>query len=356
MTKRRQNFQNIAWFYDLYKRGHLEMTPPYQRRSVWNSEYREQFINTILLDYPAPAIILFARMDEKGTTHYDLVDGKQRLMAVFDFADNKFPVGESCPITDLAGRFFKDLPGDNKIAFFEYDFSVEYLPTNNETVINTIFDRLNRNVAKLTAQELRHARFGGMFITQTENLTEWIETQFEKPFPRISPASKRQMKDVEIVATLLLFLEEGTKGFSVLQLDEEFSERDKEWEKELETTEEFRRVVQSISALVKSPEGQFLPTSRFRNQADFYSLFGAFAELMRDSHLESNPAVLAERLKAFLEIVDNDFERLLYKDAVLYYDAARSASNDPTPRRDRINIVKNILQGDQLVKTGGGAS
>ena len=76
MAKRRQNFQNIAWFLEIHQRGVLNLDPPYQRRSVWNQTYREQFIDTILLDYPAPAIFLFQRIDELGASKYELVDGK----------------------------------------------------------------------------------------------------------------------------------------------------------------------------------------------------------------------------------------------------------------------------------------
>jgi len=38
------------------------------------------------------------------------------------------------------------------------------------------FDRINRNVKKLTPQELRHARFNGLFINTAEDLTEWMIT------------------------------------------------------------------------------------------------------------------------------------------------------------------------------------
>ena len=63
---RRQNFQTISWFSDVYKRGLLNLDPPYQRRSVWNQIYKEEFIDTILLQYPAPAIFLYESIRKKG--------------------------------------------------------------------------------------------------------------------------------------------------------------------------------------------------------------------------------------------------------------------------------------------------
>lgn len=35
------NFQTVSWFWDLYTRGLLDLEPPYQRRSVWNQEYKD---------------------------------------------------------------------------------------------------------------------------------------------------------------------------------------------------------------------------------------------------------------------------------------------------------------------------
>ena len=59
-----------------------------------------------------------------------------------------------------------------------------------------------------------------------------MDRQFDREFPRIIESSRRQMKEVEVVATLLLFLEEGVKGYSADGLDAAFGERDQEWEHE----------------------------------------------------------------------------------------------------------------------------
>ncbi len=42
--KRKQNFQTISWFWDLYTRDKLDLEPPYQRRSVWNREFKDYFV------------------------------------------------------------------------------------------------------------------------------------------------------------------------------------------------------------------------------------------------------------------------------------------------------------------------
>ncbi|MBN9523947.1 DUF262 domain-containing protein [bacterium] len=348
MTKRRQNFENIAWFKDQHDRKRLDMDPPFQRRSVWTRKYREDFIDTILLDYPAPAIFLFSSISDTGATNYQLVDGKQRLETIFGFIGNRFPVGEQSPILRLRGKYFEHLSRDEKVAFFDYDFSVEYLPTNDEQVIDAIFDRLNRNVAKLTAQELRHARFGGRFIKAAEDLSAWMETRLGKNFPRITETSRNQMKDVEVAATLLLLLEEGPKGHSTTSMDEAFSNRDEEWEQETVVVDEFRSTVEHISSILANHNGEWLASSRLRNQADFYSFFGAVAELSREKTLPP-PDRSAARLRVFLEnFVETPVQRAAVEAASDYYDAARSASNDHGPRRKRISILKRVLKGQEF--------
>ena len=118
-------------------------------------------------------------------------------------------------------------------------YSVEYLPTNDETIINSIFERINKNTAKLTRQELRHARFSGAFISVAEEMAERMVKILPESFPRIESQSRKQMKDVELVANLLFFFEEGVRGYSQDELDQAFSERDSEWENAEAIREQF---------------------------------------------------------------------------------------------------------------------
>ena len=147
---RRQSTQTISWFRDLNVRGLLDLEPPYQRRSVWNQTFKDYFIDTILLGYPAPAIFLYEEISPEGSSKYNVVDGKQRLTTIFEFADGAFPVAETAVVTRLRGKYFAELEDEDKTSFWTYQFSVEYLPTNDEEPLNSIFDRINRNVAKLS--------------------------------------------------------------------------------------------------------------------------------------------------------------------------------------------------------------
>jgi hypothetical protein len=92
---RRSNFQSVGWLYDLHERGLLNMDPPYQRRSIWNQEYKDFFVDTVLRGYPCPAIFLYEEVKPDGRSLFAVVDGKQRLSSLFEFVRGDFPVPNS---------------------------------------------------------------------------------------------------------------------------------------------------------------------------------------------------------------------------------------------------------------------
>ena len=340
---RRQNFQTISWFSDLYKRKLLNLDPPYQRRSVWNQAYKDEFIDTVLLQYPAPAIFLYEEVSPDGVSIYQVVDGKQRLMSVFEFSGGVFPVAETSPVTHLRGNYFEHLSREEKTAFWTYQFPIEYLPTNEETIINTIFQRINKNTARLTRQELRHAKFGGPFIAAAEELTEELFKTLPEGFPRIESQSKKQMKDVELVANLLLFFEEGIRGYSQDELDEAFSDRDTTWEHATASRTRFVETSACVRQIVAKPTYDPLSKTRLRNQADFYSLFTAVAESMNANLIVCADENLATRLHDFVVSVEDENLRTANKAAGDYFKAARSNSNDSGPRKKRHEIILRVI-------------
>lgn len=341
---RRLNFQTVGWFYDLHSRGLLDLDPPYQRRSVWNQAFKDYFIDTVLLNYPAPALFLYEEVAPNGASTYHVVDGKQRLTTLIEFVQGAFPVSEDTRSAQAPGQYFASFPDAAKRQFWQYQFLVEYVPSSDEGLINAIFDRLNRNTVKLSAQELRHARFDGIFISSAEELVDWMGEVLPRNFPRIAPQSRKQMKDVEFVALLLLLTEVGAQGYSQSDLDEAFSSRDTTWDDRYRVTEDFRSVVQGINDIVRNTTFLDLTSTRLRNQADFYSLFGAVLHLHRAGTLP-DPTLSAQRLGHFANRVENQEEREADTALAGYFDAARSASNDKGPRELRIAYLRHVLEG-----------
>jgi hypothetical protein len=342
---RRHNFQTVSWFYDLHVRNLLDLDPPYQRRSVWNQEFKDYFVDTVLLNLPAPAIFLYEDITPDGRSVYHVVDGKQRLTSLFEFIRGEFPVSSKSEAGSVRDKYFQAMDDSTKKSFWAYQFLVEYVPSDDEKLINGIFDRINRNVAKLTPQELRHARLDGEFISAAESLAEWTESQLPRNFPRFAHQSRKQMKDVELVALLLLLIEAGPHGYSQDDLDAAFTARDSSWDQKIEVENEYRSTVTLIASILAAmPDHRDLAASRLRNQADYYSFFGAILDLHRAGTIAS-PLELWQRLHAFVDRVEDEQERAKNVALADYYEAARSASNDRGARERRIKYMKKILDG-----------
>ena len=256
--QRRAEFRPFSWLNDLHGRNQLDLEPPYQRRSVWSDKYRSDFITTVLMNYPCPAIFLFEQIRPDGTFFYKVVDGKQRVTTLLNFVRDGFPVSDDFPNETLRGKLFSQFDDGLKLTVWRYSFTVEFIEQENEAIINDIFNRINKNVARLTPQELRHAKFYGKFSQAAERLTEFTESKLPTGFPRIASQSKRQMKDVENVANLLLFCELGERSISQLDLDNAYSQREDEWESETEITDIFSRSVDYLHNVTMPPDGEFI--------------------------------------------------------------------------------------------------
>ena len=79
----------------------LDMDQPYQRGVVWGRKRKRNLIKSILMGVPIPAIVLNNRFDAKFSEPgydqernwaYAVVDGKQRITAIQQFATNQFEV------------------------------------------------------------------------------------------------------------------------------------------------------------------------------------------------------------------------------------------------------------------------
>lgn len=329
--KRNPNTQAASWFLDQNSARKLDLDPPYQRRSVWNDEYKQFFIDSIIRNYPAPTIFLQAEVSPDHPTIYHVIDGKQRLTALFEFVDDTFQTPDSLDDVNLGGYYYSELPEDVKIAILEYSFAVENISNASPTELDQAFDRLNRNVARLNKQELRHARYGGEFIKKVENLAEH---PFWSQLGIATPARIRRMTDVEYVSELYIISLAGPQDGKDY-LDNFYAKNDKEIlgaddaDKRFLATQDFLRELDSIYGL---------RSTRFANIADFYSLWAAVDGLIRES-AELDVRVAADGLLRFAdEISEQVTDR-----ARDYLLAAVQGSNKKSNRDVRTSQLKAVL-------------
>jgi len=309
------------------------LDPPYQRRSVWNLEYKQFFIDSVLRNYPAPTIFLQVDVSPDSPTTYHVIDGKQRLTALFEFVEDKFQTPDTMADLGLEGRYYSDLPDEAKIALLEYVFAVENISKASPTELNEAFDRLNRNVARLNKQELRHARFGGEFIRKVEQLAEH---PFWSQIGVATPARIRRMLDVEYVSELYVVSMAGTQE-SKDSLDEIYATNDREIaneehaDKTFLATQDFLRQVDALYPL---------KSTRFGNLADFYSLWSAITNLINEN-VDLEADVVAAALERFAaEIASQEGQ-----DARDYLLAAVQGSNKKSNRDLRAAKLRDKILG-----------
>ena len=195
--KRNPTTQDISWFLDLHRTKQLDLDPPYQRRSVWSPRDKRFFIDTILSNYPSPAIFLHKTLDDQGNATYHVVDGKQRLQTIIDFVENKVAIPEDYQDIQLQKKRWNDLARETKLAFWNYSLTVEMMPDVTDAVIRSTFNRINRNSRRLTPQEMRHAKYEGWFISFAEREAEkkeWILIGV------VTPARVKRMAEVQFIS------------------------------------------------------------------------------------------------------------------------------------------------------------
>jgi Protein of unknown function DUF262 len=328
---RTPNTQQAGWFVDLESAGLLDLDPPYQRRSIWNLEFRQFFMDSVIRNYPTQAMFVEVVVDPDHPTIYRVIDGKQRLTSLMMFLRDEFPTPESLSDVQLGDVYYSDLRGDVKRRILSYKFTVENIQEARPAELNEVFDRLNRNVARLNRQELRHAKYGGEFLTKMEALADdafWDEVGL------VTPARRRRMLDVEYVSEFYVVALSGIQDGKDY-LDETYSAYDNEIPNERSTDRLFRAVRGTIEAI----HGVLpLDDTRFSNVADFYSLWAAITERLR-ARTPVDPGAAAEALRLFQDEVNaQSTDR-----SKSYLLAARQGSNKKSNRELRATALDQVL-------------
>ena len=105
------------------------------------------FLRYDFRNYPSPAIFLHKTINDSGKATYHVVDGKQRTRTIIDFANDKLKIGSEYGDVRLSGKKWSNLQGEQalKQKFWNYQLTVEMIDIVDGTVVNEVFDRLNRN-------------------------------------------------------------------------------------------------------------------------------------------------------------------------------------------------------------------
>ena len=229
--------------YREYREGNLMVNRKYQRKLVWSIEEKQALIDSVLKGYPIPLILLAERSDVYGTGKYEIVDGIQRLNAIFGFIEQAF---------DFSGVFFDvaqfptakqhadsgiftsktDVPlltPKDCARFLDYQLALTIYPTRQEAQITDLFGRINSGGRQLSPHEQRQAGVVTQFSTVVRTVAAELRGDVSQDIlllsqmPEISVESGRNPHGYGIRAEDTLWCRQGI--LSIKQLKESEDEQ-----------------------------------------------------------------------------------------------------------------------------------
>lgn len=347
---RRPSTQDITWLLDLNRNNQLDLNPPYQRRSVWTLKDKQFFLDTIFRNYPCPAIFLHKAIDDAGKSTYHVVDGKQRTQTILDFVADKIKVAKDFGDIRLDGKKWSDITGENDLRhrFWNYQMTIEQIDSIEGSVVNEVFDRLNRNARRLTQQELRHAKFEGWLISQVEaeaTREEWSTLGV------VTKARAKRMADCQFISELMLVkLENRVLGFDQDMLNELYAkyEDPTEAEPDFDEDTELEAFEQHKTYLLAVEQANHAVGQYAKALANFYTLW---CLVVLTPGLPT-AAELAPRYATFMQKVGQlnaqaNLQAFLaantekdYAHALVYLNNFSGANTDLTQRQARLDALR----------------
>lgn len=330
--------QNVAWFKERLDNDQLVLKPPYQRNPVWTISQKSFLIDTILRGYPIPEIYYQEEVDAKGKQKYFIIDGQQRLRSVLEFLKNKYSI--SVRESESWGGFsFEDLSSEDKKKLFGYKFVIRIIPSLDDTIIRSIFKRLNKNVVALNKQELRHATYWGGFIKSMEKISDY---EFWSEAGIFSANDFRRMLDIEFISELAVAMLHGRQNKKT-SLDKYYKIYEEEFDRSKEIENDFLLILLEIEKLFPN-----LKDIRLRKKSDFYSLFCFLYENKNKLPLtaakrKNTKNILKKLAKEVDNILHNELTSHRNKTYMAYANTVKRHTSDIAQRDKRNNILKKLL-------------
>lgn len=248
----------VATILSQIEQENIDLSPGFQRRNAWNDDKRSKLIESILIGYPIPEIVLAE--DKKRRNSFVVIDGKQRLLTIAGYKDNdKYNYWDkTTPKTrGLKSRFngisYADVSHDSELLRLFENSALRCTVISNYHSENTLYDifyRLNAGSAQLSSQELRQALNKGKFsdflilVTNEDSVLREV-MNIKEP--------DRRLRDVEVLLRCMSFLEYASeyRGNLLQFLDSRTKVFNNRWEKDSVYIEELKdRVFKAIKKLI----------------------------------------------------------------------------------------------------------
>ena len=201
----------VATILSQIEQGNIDLNPGFQRRNAWNDNKRSKLIESIMIGYPIPEIVLAENKNKRNS--YIVIDGKQRLLTIAGFKKPEVYQYWTKKIPKTTGltssynqKTYKDIDSNpDMLRIFENSALRCTVISNypSDESLYDIFYRLNSGSTPLSSQELRQALNKGPYsqflisVTDEDNILRQVMT--------IKEPDKR-LRDVEVLLRCMSFL------------------------------------------------------------------------------------------------------------------------------------------------------
>ena len=123
----------------IYKRRDRYDIPDWQRQQVWPDAKKRKLIDTILKGWKLPKFY-FQKIND-NPDEYDVVDGQQRLAAIWQFLDGDLALSAESA-AEFGGEHYEDLPDAVSDRFDDYEIEYDEITNATDEEVKDFFQRL----------------------------------------------------------------------------------------------------------------------------------------------------------------------------------------------------------------------
>ena len=314
---------------NLEKANELNVTPWYQRRSVWKDNQKSYLINTIFERKPIPAIYMRHSLDlSKGISIKEVVDGQQRTRAIIGYCNNEF----SATHPDVEKKItFKEMSSQQRTKFLLTAIPIGYLLGANDADVIDIFARINSVSKTLNDQEKRNALWSGDFkqfcVSQSS-----IRIEFWKEYKIFTGNDISRMAEVQFISDLIVNMQNGLSNFSQKVISDFYESFDDKFPKK----EAIKNKLNKIFDFIISLDPEVINQTIFNRAPIFFSLFLVLNNITRPN--------VSKVQKGLIEI-DNRYnsDTSVTKDDIAFYNACSATTQGLPNRKIRDAYIRKFV-------------
>ena len=317
----------------LHTRDELDLSPWYQRRSVWTNTQKAYLINSIFENAPIPTCYIRHYLNvESEKSVKEVVDGQQRIRAILSYMDDEY----SASMTSSGKRLkFSELTPKERSKFRMQKLSVGYLINANDEDVIDIFGRLNSVAKTLNDQEKRNANFSGAFKQfSLKQAAKYVA--FWRATKLFSATEISRMAEVQFASDLVYNLVNGLSDFSQLKMNAFYKANDENFSGVVAIRKRFDAVMAKMLEIEAT-----ITDSVFSRSPLFFSLF-----LVLDKHNVSTRKLRA--IIAEIDAVFSDIEQNSVKDSnkedIAFYDACVASTQRIKSRETRASYINSKFE------------